>query len=195
MRRILCCIFVLFFVFPLTSCGANAESIGTDIVGTGSSNLGVAILLPKNKKGNFYYGKYSEFNDVFQSVEENAFHQYKGGSLIFGEHELVLVYFKYDDETYEKAKEYTIKNEQVPITEPFFSNGNYTFFDIKPKGIDSKRIEDGEGMFFAYNDESNTLIFLGSYLSGILYGSEARLVKTDFEKYLSLFSKYYDFSK
>lgn len=188
MKKIICIILFLIIVFGLTSCGTSVEKEGTDKIGVAESEVGIAALLPAENGKYYKYGNFCDFDKTFQSIDENAYYKLID-NFPFGEYELVFAYFKYDDETYEKAKEFTFNNERRALEKSYYENEKFVFYDISPDNYLFGN------MFFAYNDESNTLIFLGSYLSGILYGSEARLVKTDFEKYLSLFSKYYDFSK
>ena len=75
--------------------------------------------------------------------------------------ERVLVYIKYDDDTYENAKKYAMENlilSDAPVEE---YNG-YVFYD--------NFTNDGNEFKFpymfnrlAYNDSNNTLIFLGLY--------------------------------
>ena len=189
MKKIICMILPFIIVLELTSCGLNTtfEENGSDKIGVSISEAGIAALLPAENGKYHKYNYFSDFDEMFQSIDENAYYKLID-NFPFGEYEIVLAYFKYDDETYEKAKEFTFNNERRALEKPFYANEKYVFYDISPEDFSLGN------MFFAHNDETRTLVFLGSYFEGI-YMSKSRLAKTNFEKYLSLFSEYYDFTK
>lgn len=196
MKRIVCVLLLLAVVLTLTSCEYIVEKTGTSNVGSASLSDGTSHLLPNKKNGNYHDGYYSEFNDIFQSVDENAFFLLKNGGFAYlDDMGIIFVYFTYDDETYEQVKEYSKNNFDYISEEPIYSNEKYVFYSTYNQTRTPLQSDYGYmTRTFAYNDDSKTLVFFGASINGSYFKENFDAV-TDFNTYLQLFSEYYDFTK
>ena len=190
MKKIICIILLLIIVFGLTSCGYNVEKEGTNKIGVNESEAGTSKLLPKDKDGKYSYNNFADFNEQFQSVDENAFYKFINNSPI-GKSEIVLVYYKYIDDIFEDVKEYVMSDMGFSSDNYIFKNEKYTFYQMKES---KSGFFSWKEMVFAFNTESQTIVFLGSYFEGVDW-IKSKIAYSFFEEYLSLFSEYYDFSK
>lgn len=179
---------IIIFIFLLNSCSyVLIDKIGK--LGSECSEMGIGTILPKNESGYYSYERFEDFNKIYQSLDSKGYYFERMG--IFGSKEQLIVIFKYDEVTYKMAKEYSISNMRYISNTPVFSYFGYEIFDTLWHEF---RDESMFSQHFAYNDKKCEMVFFGSYFSGI-YKSNAKLKNEDFEKYISLFSKYYDFTK
>ena len=210
MRKVIALALVFTTILLLSGCSAgNIEFIGIDRVGNQTAPKVSAGLLPKLDAEYYHndpYMSFNAFNRKFQSTESDAFCFGEYG-LLFDDKEYVLVYYKYDKETYEEAKAYTFENlsvysqkdEKYDYTlndQTVYAEYNSYVIYTKTKDIESKKQSDAEiAKFFAYNDETQTLVFFGSSLPGFRFKKEREIITNNFPEYLKIFSIYYDFSK
>lgn len=183
MKKVVCALLLLSVVMALTSCTMwKVEFIGFEKVGPHSSSLGLCRNLLPKKDDSFKF-----FLKEFETTDKNAFY-FDKNEFSAGVKELVLVYLKYTNQSYNDAKKFVFDNMTLS-EDVFFKSGDYKFYvnehDIKL---------DAMNLFVAFNDETKTIVSLGSILDG-KYKEENDLITTDFNKYLQLFSEYYDFSK
>lgn len=179
---------VTFIMLFLISCSYVSKD-NIKLLGSECSSTGIGTILPKNRNGYYSYDSFEDFDNIFHSVDREGYYTEKAS--ILGSKEQLIIIFKYDETTYKKVKEYSVSNMRYISNNPVYSYCNYEFYDtLWHEYRDSLKFS----QHFAYNDEKRVLVFFGSYYSGI-YKENAKLKETDFEKYLSLFSDYYDFTK
>ena len=190
MKKSLCVFLIFVLVFLLTSCGYNVEKEGTDKIRVAESEKGISRLLPKDKDGKYSYNNFVDFNEQFQSVDENAFYKFINNSPM-GKSEIVLVYFKYPEDIFESVKEYVMSDMGFSSDDYIFKNEKYTFYEMKES---ESGFLSWKEMIFAFSDETQTIVLMGSYFEGADW-AKSKLAYPYFEKYLLLFSEYFDFSK
>lgn len=117
-------------------------------------------------------------------------------SSTFGDNK-VLLYLAYDLETYVAAKEAMIENTNIDETMIYTFNG-YVFYENLELPISHDNIENGHNTMpfrwfnlVGYNDEQQTVFFLGAY-----YGSSKQKINTQ-EEFIDFiiddFSEWYSF--
>ena len=105
--------------------------------------------------------------------------------------EKTLLYVKYSDDEYEKAKEYIIKQQDLDIFNDLSFN-SYHFY-LNQLEVSFLRHFPSSYIMTGYNDEQNILIFIGMYCSEKSY-PEVQYGLTDFGLYLkTFFGEWYNF--
>lgn len=106
-----------------------------------------------------------------------------------GVDERLLLYFRYEDDVYQKAKAYLMEDlELSDDTLPMAEYNGYVFYDIF---LSRDSIRDFN--CFVYNDNNNTIILLGLYYT---YCTDKVYVGYEFPEFLNAFyGGWYDFSK
>lgn len=108
---------------------------------------------------------------------------------IFDTSDRLLLYFKYDSETYEQAKAYVFKNLELS-KEVVKEYNEYFFYDVLTDP-DAIRVPRSSKMFVC-NDNKNTLLFMGWYTTEFF--DENIDEKTLDEIIPEYFGDWYDFS-
>lgn len=178
---------VISVLLLITGCTLwKVEFIGFEEVGPHASSLGLCRNLLPKKDDSFEF-----FLKEFETTDKNAFY-FDENDFSAGAKELVLVYLKYTEQSYNDAKEYIFDN-MVLSKDIFFKKGDYTFYANYTNERDNIKLND-MNLFIAFNDGTKTIVSFGSVLDG-KYQEKNDLISTDFNEYLQLFSKYYDFTK
>ena len=102
-----------------------------------------------------------------------------------------LLFFKYDDETYQQAKNYVFESLELSIS-PVEEYNGYVFYDNYTGSLSNDFPY--SFMRFAYNDSNNTLIFIGCYMS-IGFDDNIDELSQNWGAFLNEFyGQWYDFS-
>ncbi len=125
---------------------------------------------------------------------DGNFHFYEDG----GSFTLVttIAYLTYSDTDYEQAKVYC-QEKFVLSEEHVFTYNGYHFAENLCNSVANDNLYEYPEQFnmFGYNDEKQTLIFIG-YCNSYPNDKNKQLAETDFGAFLELyFSQYYDFSE
>ncbi len=149
-----------------------------------------------------YYGYYREEYYLKTKISLFGFNKEISSILNYGADERLFVYIRYDDEIYQKAKEYLMEVGDLNSSEhPIEEYNGYVFYH--GFGSDKKANDFGN---FVYNDSNNTIILLAFYYHepeennslGLYYNTENNsyhLEDCEWHEYIErLFGIWYDFS-
>ena len=170
---------VISVLLLFTGCTTKYEVIGFEKIGPHTSSLGLCRDLLPRKDDSFDF-----FAKEFETVDKNGFYYFEDSPS--DTKELVLIYLKYTEQSYNDAKKYMFDNMDTLSKTVFAERRGYSFY--------KKETDNRMDLFVAFNDETKTIVSFGSILWG-KFEKECELITTDFNAYLQLFSKYYDFSK
>ena len=132
-----------------------------------------------------------DFIDSFEYLDGNYYKEYNSSGLFRNVCERSLVYFEYDDTVYNDAKSYVTENLILGET-TFATHGGYSFFINKTREYDTGYPRNFN--MYGYNDEKNTLVFLGFYVSVELY-EEVDELSADWPAFLEkYYGEWYSFS-
>ena len=132
-----------------------------------------------------------DFIDLFEYMDGTYYKEYTSSGLFRDVCERSLVYFEYDDITYNNAKSYAIEN-LILDEKQFAEYGGYSFFTNKTREHDTGYPRNFK--VYGYNDENNTLVFLGFYVSVELY-EEVDALANDWPAFLEkYYGEWYSFS-
>ncbi len=113
--------------------------------------------------------------------------------LPFAIQESSLIYLVYTDAIYEEAKQFVIDHFEMSSDLHTFTYNDYTFYTVIVWEFPLHHT------LLAYNDEKNTLVFMGFYISSPLSNRDQEilqmLVDGDIEPFLKEYFSFYDFSK
>ena len=150
-----------------------------------------------------YYGYYREEYYLKTQISLFGLNKEISSILNYGSDERLFVYIRYDDETYQKAKEYLMEAGDLNLSEhPIEEYNGYVFYH--GFGSDKKVNDFGN---FVYNDSNNTIILLAFYYHepeennslGLYYNDENNsyhLKDCEWHEYIEmLFGSWYDFSQ
>ncbi len=189
MKKILYIFVLLFNVLLLSSCDEEYSEGFEHITEHGSEielDMGTLHFYNTFKEYNYIDGNYYFYEKIFDS-------------------EKFLMYFKYEEEDYWKAKEYLFENFSL-WDEPIKEYNDYIFY-LNTYYVDYKDLPEinenydywyygfpEEFQTYCYNDRTSTLMLIG-YWNGS-NKEERLLAKDEFGKFLeSVFGKYYDFNQ
>ena len=133
----------------------------------------------------------SEMISSFQYLNGNYYKEETASGFYRNICERALVYFEYDDTTYNDAKSYATEN--LILNENVFTEYNgYVFFINETYQHDTGYPR--KFKVYGYNDEKNTLVFLGFYVSVELY-EEVDELSADWPAFLEkYYGEWYSFS-
>lgn len=190
MKRIIYILVLILDIFLLSSCDNERYSEGFEHMYDDRASffifMGKTEFYKTFKKYNYIDGNYFYY-DSYENTEK------------------FLMYFKYEEEDYLKAKEYLFENFSL-WDEPIREYNNYVFY-LNKDFVNFHNFSETNDVFdywyygfpnifnaYCYNDRTFTLILMGYNLNGI--GQERDLAKDEFGKFLeSAFGKYYDFNQ
>lgn len=133
------------------------------------------------------------FIDKFAYTDGYCYHFCFGKSdFSFDISDRALLFFEYDDETYNQAKEYVFANLTLS-SEPIEEYNGYIFYDNYAEHFNF----DFPYAFlrFAYNDSKNTLIFMGCYTFED-FDKDIEQTSADWGAFLEeYYGEWYDFSQ
>lgn len=204
MKKITYSILLILIIFGLTSCCQDLEKNSLDEY---------ISCISKNKCGfsskSIDYPDYflpsSSFLDDYNYLEGNYYWRQddplRGLFTTKVQPEIVLLYVKYDENTYHNAKEFMLEKIK-PYNNKFYIYNNYVFYENSNRiKLEGTRSFPKDFTMACYNDENYTLVFIGLY-SGTLAGPSCLNKKylNDIENNWNSFidtyyGKYYDFSK
>ena len=170
--KIFCMILIVSVIF-LSSC-AQSQSVlvveGIDNFYPALSNTGLTeVMLPK------------DFLELYPYTEGDFFYS---DELVHFSYEKVLLYTKYDEETYVNAKMYALDNLKIlPETEETL-NG-FTFYQLN---YDLEKTNHIRKIFFAYSDKKCTVLVIGTRLS-----KPKEYNDTNLSEYIAEHFSFYDF--
>ena len=170
----------------LCSCSYHYTDRGLENFSVNDSSVGLCRgLLPDDFMDEFSYAN----GDYFYSANEES-------AISFCE-EKVLIYLQYDNIVYQNAKKHAMDNlmlsESVAIYNGYFFYNNDTPASLGNDHLDSKNYP-YEFVRFAYNDNNNTLIFMGFSVTADLQ-SEVDEVADDWGAFLEkYYGEWYSFS-
>ena len=134
------------------------------------------------------------FIDEFDYIEADYHYRLTEKSIGYEVCEEAIVYFKYSDEVYEKAKNYVWEN-MLLSNKVVITYNNYHFWD---NYINITGGYDFPDQFsrVAYNDESKTLVFIAFYYSSSDLSEEATLAQSDYGAFLEKhYGEWYSFDE
>lgn len=150
-----------------------------------------------------YYGYYRDEYYLKTKISLFGFNKEISSVLNYGSDERLFAYIRYDDEIYQKAKEYLMAAGDLNLYEPPIEEYNgYVFYH--GFGSDKKANDFGN---FVYNDSNNTIILLAFYYHepeennslGLYYNTENNsyhLEDCEWHEYIEmLFGSWYNFSE
>ena len=182
------CFFVILLCLCLTSsCNSKSEYVerGLENFGPNDSECGLcSYLIPENLIQQYAY------------VDGNYYNEW-GTYRIIGGWEKVLVYIQYDINTYSEAKKYVMDNLFLSESHVAEYNDYYFFINETPSKTDPNLSPEKfpyDFLRFAYNDNNNTLVFIGFCVSMELY-EEVDAVADDWPAFLEkYYGEWYSFS-
>ena len=177
MRKI--AVIILSLCFLLTSCSRTIEIRGLEKFDKANSTHSLCQnLLPDDMINKFSYQSGDYF---YLEVAPEGF-----GSI----YDKALLYLTYDKTIYPAAKQYAM--EQLDLSEEIVEEYNcFVFYDNQNPYVDISPYEFNR---FAYNDETNTLLFIGFYAS-MEFHDEVDAYANDWGAFLeNYYGEFYDFS-
>ena len=135
----------------------------------------------------------NDFCDLFKYIDGDYFF-YREEPFVFCVNcEKALLFFKYDENVYESAKEYIFKKQHLSENSVAEYNG-YVFYD-KFHGSGEWHNFPKRFMRFAYNDEKQILVFIGFYANEKESKSITQ-ISENWELFLKeIYGDWYDFSQ
>ena len=137
------------------------------------------------------------FIDEFEYLDGNFYHMET--SILFALYacDRTLLYFEYDSETYFEAKAYAMEN-LILSDAPIHEYNGYSFYLNETASKDDHflggHFYPHQFLSFSYNDEQNTLVFLGFLVSVELH-DEVDAVADDWPAFLEkYYGEWYSFS-
>lgn len=180
-------IIILLISLFLNSCALHYTKQGLEEFSADASDYGLCRgLIPENFIEKFSYVK----GDFFIAFSEKA--------PFIATCERVLLYLKYTDDVYLDAKKYAMENlilseNCVAVFENYIFYNNITPVNFEQDHLDGSRFP-RSFVRFAYNDENNTLLFIGFDVSMELY-DEVDSLANDWGAFLEkYYGEFYDFS-
>ena len=137
------------------------------------------------------------FINRFAYTDGYCYHFCFGKDFSFAVSDRALLFFEYDDETYNQAKEYVFAN-LILSSKPVEEYNGYIFYDNYSEQLfneESSYAFPYAFMRFAYNDSKNTLIFIGCFTSHD-FDENMKQTSADWGVFLEkYYGEWYDFSQ
>ena len=222
LRRILLLVIIIFLIFTLCSCTydyefaprnykndfekkpfANGQIPNMEYSSTTFEKYINNSYFQEYPYIDGYYGYYREEYYVKNKISLFGFNKEISSILNYGSDERLFAYIQYDDETYQKAKEYLMEVGDLSSSEhPIEEYNGYVFYH----GFGSDKLANDFGNF-VYNDSNNTIVLLAFYYHepvennslGLYYNTENNsyyLEDCEWHEYIKmLFGNWYDFSQ
>lgn len=188
-KKLLILSFVLALAFLISGCTISTLTVkGFENVRWETSSIGTTShMLPRNPNDQYDFS-YNYFIELFETKAKNAvFHSEETSE--YSHIELVIFNIQFAELSYDKAKKY-ILNDFDCENNIFAQKGNYLFYSVSQSEKNSSFAK-----FICFDDTTKTFLSFGSYMDGDKYNGLSTITVDNFNEYLSLFSKYYDFSK
>ena len=191
MKKIIFIITIFCSVVSFVSCYANEDIYcsGMDCYIDGCQGIS------EYEVEHFLYS--SDFITKYQ-YDSGNFHYFEAkelrGLATKGGHELAIMYLKYSPDVYLSAKNDLINNSDYLSSEPLYQYNGYNFYRL-----DFHSSKNYWYAMNAYNDEKQTLVFLGFYGGFVENGKNGRVgelpPESAFSEYLNThFGEFYDFN-
>ena len=165
---------VLAVLMLLCSCGRHTQKTGIDYWRTNGDGISsYSITKPKYLLDESFLDKYPYMDGDFNYEFENP-------GLFSYDLEYALMWLSYDEDTYEMIKQDDMDSESVVLHDGQKILG-FTFY-LRHDWNFPKRFT-----AIGYNDEKNTLVFLGFYCSSEYDKEKAMLAETDMEEFLEYY--------
>lgn len=145
-------------ILIMTSCSTNYEIRGLNEYFDGRSSVEI----------DHFFGV-DELTENFECLESDYYYSFSEEFPFYNVCEATLLYFRYDENEYVRAKEYYIDAMPYLGNEAIEIYGNYMFYDYygnRPKD-EYYHCDDYPEAFkrVAFNDANHTIVFLGIYTS------------------------------
>ena len=185
--------FVLLLLITVISCCISCgvyEKKGIDKYSKGNSSFSLSVeLLPSDN-----------FLTQFSYIDGNYYYIDKGGSFTYKD-EQEIMYLVYEDDVYERAKEFTFQNIYFLENHKYSYNGYEFMVNMcrQMEGRDPNIVNSEFNPYWfnmiAFNDEKNTIVFLGFYMPKNLATPEIEQLLTfeDMGAFLKEYFSFYDF--
>lgn len=190
MRKLLSLIILLnVTLFTLLSCDKPFERIGIENYHKANSNSSLSLeLLPSD-----------DFLEIFDYIDGDYYYICRETPISLGD-EQEIMYLIYEEENYKLAKEYALQNLLLSKDNRYFYNG-YEFIENtcrKREGMNTDIVNDEYPNLFnmlAFNDEKNTMIFMGFNMPKKLVTPEIEQLLTfeDMDAFLREYFSFYNF--
>lgn len=191
MKKILCLLLVCSSLL-MTSCGKTIKKTGINFFNYDDSEYGISnFLIPPGflelyeyKNAGYYF--YSQTDSIYEKTKNECFC-----------YDQTLMCLKYDESQYILAKSYMFDNMSLNLQEEY-RYGAYIFYEnmsfvnyLKIKSVKYGRFPYQYTMA-GYNDEINTLLFLGLYCADGFTNID--IFPSDFEEHvLTMYKEIYNF--
>lgn len=206
MKKIICILLIIVYLFGLTSCYSDLEKNSLDeyINCIKKNECGFSSTGIDDPK---YFIPYISFLDDYQYIEGGYYwHEEDPIKGCFGKKmspEIAILYLKYDSDVYCSAKKSMMENIKS-YSDNLYIYNDYTFYE----NFNHSRFDDIDETFpkdffmmSCYNDEKYILMFISCY-SGTIEGSSCledkyvENINDNWDDFLEeYYGQYYDFSK